>query len=246
MNSTIRLNNKAYNIDLAKPLDISIPIQASGENVNAWYIEEPKIKKVLSVDNGDQVNFNTWTINPHAHGTHTETVGHIIENGPSINKCLKQFFFRAELITVAPEKKGDDMIISKKQVQLLLKQKKPEALIIRTMPNTKEKKSRQYSNTNWPYVEPDVMDMARQRGIKHFLIDQPSVDKEKDEGKLLSHKAFWNVEGELRKDCTITELIYVPNKVKDGSYILNLQIAPIENNASPSKPILYKIEQAQN
>jgi hypothetical protein len=29
--------------------------------------------------------------------------------------------------------------------------------------------------------------------------------------------------------------------VKDGSYILNLQIAPFENDASPSKPVLYKI-----
>jgi hypothetical protein len=35
----------------------------------------------------------------------------------------------------------------------------------------------------------------------------------------------------------------VPNKVQDGKYILNLQIAPIENDATPSKPILYKIEQ---
>jgi hypothetical protein len=42
-------------------------------------------------------------------------------------------------------------------------------------------------------------------------------------------------------DCTITEFIYVPNKVKDGSYILNLQIAPFENDATPSKPVLYEI-----
>jgi hypothetical protein len=36
-------------------------------------------------------------------------------------------------------------------------------------------------------------------------------------------------------------LIYVPNEVPDGTYILNLQIAPFENDASPSKPILYKV-----
>jgi hypothetical protein len=44
-------------------------------------------------------------------------------------------------------------------------------------------------------------------------------------------------------DATITELIYVPNKVKDGTYFLNHQIAPFENDASPSKPILYKVIQ---
>jgi hypothetical protein len=75
------------------------------------------------------------------------------------------------------------------------------------------------------------------------LIDLPSVDKEQDEGKLLSHNAFWNTSGKLRLDATITELIYVENTIEDGSYFLNLQIAPFENDASPSKPILYKIEQ---
>jgi len=33
----------------------------------------------------------------------------------------------------------------------------------------------------------------------------------------------------------------VPNTIYDGTYFLNLMIAPIENDASPSKPVLYKI-----
>lgn len=75
----------------------------------------------------------------------------------------------------------------------------------------------------------------------------PSVDKEHDEGKLLAHKAFWNVKDTLnlnsdaRLSATITEMIYVPDEIEDGNYILNLQIASFENDASPSKPILYKI-----
>jgi len=74
----------------------------------------------------------------------------------------------------------------------------------------------------------------------------PSVDKEHDEGKLLAHKAFWNVtninslNNDARLNCTITELIFVSNEIEDGSYILNLQIASFENDASPSKPVLYK------
>ncbi|SVA50262.1 uncharacterized protein METZ01_LOCUS103116 [marine metagenome] len=42
-------------------------------------------------------------------------------------------------------------------------------------------------------------------------------------------------------DATITEFIYVPNTIKDGTYFLNIMVAAIENDASPSKPILYKI-----
>ena len=80
-----------------------------------------------------------------------------------------------------------------------------------------------------------------------MLIDLPSVDREEDEGRLLAHKAFWNVKDvtnlndDARLDCTITEMIFVDDEVKDGSYVLNLQIASFENDASPSKPILYKI-----
>jgi len=248
MNATIRVNNKTYKIDLTKPLDISMPLKASKGNANAWYIDEPRIEPVeldnwvASVKEGADVNFNNIYFNPHAHGTHTECVGHITEKVYSINKCLKTFMFVAEVITVAPEIDGEDYVISKKQIQFLLKRKLPEALVIRTMPNTKDKKTRQYSNTNWPYLTEEAALFIREKGIKHLLIDLPSVDKEKDDGKLLAHKAFWNVDGEMRMDATITEFIYVANKINDGSYILNLQIAPFENDASPSKPILYKIE----
>lgn len=248
MKANIEINTKHYKVDLLKPLDISIPLRASKSNANAWYIDEPKIEPVEldnwvgSVKQGADVNFNNIQFNPHAHGTHTECVGHITEKFYSINKCLKRFVFMAELITVAPELQDGDYVISKAQIQYLLKQRKPEALVIRTMPNTRDKKSRQYSNTNWPYLTEEASVFIRERGIKHLLIDLPSVDKEKDDGKLLAHKAFWNIEGTIRTDATITEFIYVSNKIEDGKYILNLQIAPFENDATPSKPILYKIE----
>jgi kynurenine formamidase len=225
-----------------------MPLRASNKNANAWYIDAPKIEPVkidewvASVKEGAAINFNNIHFNPHAHGTHTESVGHITEKFYSINKCLKRFMFTAEVITVAPEVVGEDKVISKKQIQYLLKRKLPEALIIRTMPNTKDKKSMQYSHTNWPYLTEEAALYIREKGIAHLLIDLPSIDKEKDEGQLLAHKAFWDVNGKIRTEATITEFIYVPNKVEDGSYILNLQIAPFENDATPSKPVLYKIE----
>ena len=50
------------------------------------------------------------------------------------------------------------------------------------------------------------------------------------------------VNKDARFNYTITEMIYVNDDVIDGSYILNLQFASFENDASPSKPVLYKIE----
>ena len=248
MIATIQCNSKKYQIDLSKPLDISIPLKASKHNVNAWYLDEPKIepvkvdKWIASVKEGASVNFNNIEFNPHAHGTHTECVGHITEEFHSINKSLKQFFFLAEVVTVAPEKLENDFVIFKKQLQFALRNKKRNAIVIRTIPNTTEKLSMQYSNTNPPFLLKEAANFLREKGIKHLLIDLPSVDKEKDDGKLLAHKAFWNTSAKTRLDATITEFIFVPNTIKDGTYFLNLQIAPFENDASPSKPILYKIE----
>jgi hypothetical protein len=36
-----------------------------------------------------------------------------------------------------------------------------------------------------------------------------------------------NLNADARLDCTITEMIYVSDEVKDGSYLLNLQIASL-------------------
>ena len=247
MIATIQYNYRKLKIDLSQPLDISIPLRGDTSNVNAWYIGPPKIQaetfdgNIISVAEGASVNFNTITFNPHSHGTHTETIGHITKEKYPINKHLKQFFFLAEVVTVAPEKKGKDYVISKKQLQFAIGNKKREAIVIRTLPNTKEKKSRQYSNTNPTYLMADAAELLKQKGVKHVLIDLPSLDKEKDNGELLAHHAFWDTSGIPRLDATITEFIYVSNKIEDGTYILNLQIAPFDNDATPSKPVLYKI-----
>ena len=212
MIATLQYHSKSYKIDLSKPLDISMPLRASKKNVNAWYIGKPKIKPVKmgnwigKVKKGSVVNFNNIRFNPHAHGTHTECVGHISKAFHSVNKNLKQFFFLAEVITVAPEIVNGDFVIPKKQIQTGLGNKKRDAVVLRTLPNTREKLSRQYSNTNPAYLLEAAAIYLREKGIKHLLIDLPSVDKEKDGGKLQAHKAFWNYNRKMRKDCTITEL----------------------------------------
>ncbi|PKP25304.1 MAG: metal-dependent hydrolase [Bacteroidetes bacterium HGW-Bacteroidetes-2] len=248
MKTTIQHQNKTYTIDLSNPLDISIPLVGSKKNPNAWYLDEPKIKPVeddgwiAKVSEGASVNFNNIQFNPHAHGTHTECYGHISEEFYSVNKALKQFFFLAEVITVAPESYGkEDFIISKKQIEKALKGVKPQALVIRTIPNTAEKRSKQYSHTNWPYLLETSALYLREIGVEHLLVDVPSVDKEKDDGELLAHRAFWNYPKAPRKTATITEFIYVKNDIKDGTYFLNLQMASFVNDASPSKPVLYEV-----
>ena len=247
------INN--FNINLSKPIDISLPLSNTDANPIAWYQNIPEIAPVTMGDwigkvseGKSSTNFNNIFFNPHAHGTHTECLGHITREFYSINQCLKQFFFTAELISIQPEKRNEDFVITKSQIEKSLNGKIPEAIIIRTLPNSSDKKSKNYSHTNPPYLEEAAAVFIRENGIQHLLIDLPSVDKEHDEGKLVAHKAFWNVKDvnqvneDARFKCTITELIYVDDSVSDGTYLLNLQIASFENDASPSKPILYSLE----
>ena len=247
MLTKIKTNNRSYRIDLSKHIDISIPIGGDEGNLSAWGHGDPSISafkqglSTISVEEGAAVNFNDISFNPHAHVTHTECVGHITKESQSVNRQLANYFFLAELVTIAPEKYQDDFVISRKQLQYAFGTKKRDALIIRTLPNLKEKMNRNYSGTNPPYLLEQTARFIVDRNIDHLLVDLPSVDKESDNGALLAHKAFWDVEGNIRLHATITELIFVPNSVEDGTYFLNLQVAPFENDASPSRPVLYEI-----
>lgn len=254
MIANISHDGRNFTVDLSKPIDISIPLSDSDENPIAWHIEKPVIEPVRfgdwvgKVSEGkSSTNFNNIFFNPHGHGTHTECLGHITRDFYSVHQSLKIFFFTAEVVSVKPEMENGDLVIRKAQVEKALAGKTPEAIVIRTLPNESGKLSRKYSETNWPYLLEETALFVRKIGIKHLLIDLPSVDKEHDEGKLLAHKAFWNVADvdnlnpDVRLDATITEMVYVPEAIADGNYLLNLQIASFENDASPSKPVLYRI-----
>jgi kynurenine formamidase len=169
-------------------------------------------------------------------------VGHISPEIYNVNEHLKTYFFIAELITVLPEQLANgDFVITRKQLENLLNGKNPEALVLRTIANSEMKLGLNWSNTNPPYLEEDAAKYLSEKKIDHLLIDLPSVDREVDEGKLLAHRAFWEYPHNTQFQRTITEFIYVSNSVFDGTYLLNLQTAPFENDASPSRPVLFRI-----
>jgi len=255
LKATLSILNQTHTVDFAQPIDISIPLTNTDENPIAWYLDKPSIEPVRMGDwigkvseGQSSTNFNTIAFNPHGHGTHTECLGHITRDFYSINDTLKTFVFYAQVLTVEPQIQANgDGVITVEQLHTLWINQQQTAIVIRTLPNATAKKHSKYSHTNPPYLDAAAALFLREQGIKHLLIDLPSVDKEKDEGKLLAHKAFWNVKDinnvneDAQFDATITEMIYVPDWVHDGFYLLNIQIASFVNDASPSKPILYQI-----
>lgn len=246
MFATFTHKGKTFKADLSRPIDISIPM--NDHSARAWYADVMKIEAVRNGDwvgevkQGGSVNFRNIFFNPHAHGTHTECVGHISPEIYNVNEHLKNFFFTAELITVLPEERADgDFVITRQQLELLLEGKEPEAVVLRTIANSEVKLSVNWSNTNPPYLEEAAAVFLAEKKVQHLLIDLPSVDKEVDGGKLLAHHAFWEYPHNTQFQRTITEFIYVPNHIYDGSYVLNLQTAPFENDATPSRPVLFRV-----
>lgn len=246
MLATIQHKGFTYKTDLSRSIDISIPMNADGPR--AWYVDPMRIEPVRteqwtgSVAEGGSVNFRNIFFNPHGHGTHTECLGHITPEIHSVNQQVKNYFFIAALITILPEAlENGDYVITRSQIETALHGRRPEAVIIRTITNTAAKLHMNWSNSNPPYLLEGAGTYLAQIGVKHLLIDLPSVDRESDEGKLLCHHAFWQVPENPRMDATITEFIFVPNEIFDGDYLLNLQFAPFENDASPSRPVLFRI-----
>ncbi|MFK8101198.1 MAG: cyclase family protein [Saprospiraceae bacterium] len=244
----IQHHGKSYQADLTKTIDISIPLEAGTETVNCFYAPPMTVSPVVAGDfigatqQGGPVNFMNVALNPHGNGTHTECVGHIAKEKYTINQSLRTFHFVAKLISITPVTLSNgDQVIQKAQLENLLHKAEVRALIIRTLPNHSAKMRTNYSGENPTYLTEDAMDYVVSCGIEHFLIDLPSVDRAEDEGKLLAHHSFWQYPDAVRTTATISELIYVPDSIRDDLYLLNLQIASFEIDVSPSKPVLYAL-----
>ncbi|HEX8249488.1 MAG TPA: cyclase family protein [Pyrinomonadaceae bacterium] len=228
---------------------------------------------------GGSCNFEQVTFIPHCNGTHTEGVGHLTHERISIHDCLQDAFIPATLISIEPEnalESGEsysmklcktDKLITRKAIESFLQNRDAgnpqsanrnpqsedphflQALIVRLLPNYESKKTRAYLENVPPFFSTEAMRFMVEKGVRHLLVDLPSIDRTLDQGRLSNHRIFWNVEqGSFETNRasfirhTITELIFVPDEIEDGNYLLNLQIAPFVADASTSRPILVLVK----
>ncbi len=243
------LNTENY-IDTNEGIDLSLPIRSDGFGAKAWYVSDPIITPVESngyigsVAKGGSTNFRDIQFNPHGHGTHTECLGHITNEIYSINQRISDFHFNAQVITLTPKYMNGDYVVYGEDFSVYDFKDVP-ALIIRTLPNGLDKKTKDYSNSNPPYFDISCVEVFNSWGVQHLLVDLPSVDREVDQGILSVHNAFWNTNIDESSCKTISEFLFIPDEVKDGAYVLNLQIASFENDAAPSRPVIYRIKKEE-
>ena len=260
MNIIFQHNGSTFRVDISAPIDISIPLDFGREQPNAFYLPRAEAVAAEGGDfigdtrRGGSCNCETITLNPHGNGTHTECVGHLSLNRIHINEALRDVFIPALLLSLPlePDENGTPCITRDHLLNALTREAVSpdlplESLIIRTLPNVLSKRHAEWSGHNPPYLSPDAARLIRQQGVRHLLLDLPSLDREEDP-LLTSHRIFWElpeegeVEGTPEEGRTITEMIFVPDEIPDGWYVLNLQVPPFALDAAPSRPLLYRID----
>ena len=200
----IELYGREIEFDESEPIDISIPLHFNGPQPNAYGVEPASSMAceygdlVGDTRRGGSCNFEHITLIPHCNGTHTECVGHITNEQISVTDCLQQAFIPAILLSIEPESIDDgDLVISANSMRTRIEPPADgggSALIIRTLPNDDSKLTREYGEQRLPpYFAPDAMEYIVECGVKHLLVDLPSIDRLYDEGKLINHRIFWNV-----------------------------------------------------
>ena len=256
----IKLGGIEAEVDLTAPIDLSLPV--SDDGTTAWGIPPARIAPfqigdfVGSVGAGGSVNFNDIHFNPHAHGTHTESCGHVLREVRSLTLSPPPALQFAQLLTVNEEAMDANGGILEHCFQGGILAKGIAALILRLDTSMAKGKTISgkadipvdWSGTNPPYLSESAMLTLVAHGIDHLLINLPSVDPEEDGGALLAHRIFWGIDEnrapgpDFRPDATITELLSIPPELKDGIYLLNLQIGPMVNDACPSRPVVFPTE----
>src|SRR4030095_3138906 len=214
MKLSFAVNKHLFEADSDKPIDISIPLRFNGEQPNIYDADKATAEAcemgtfIGDTRRGESCNFDEYKLIAHCNGTHTECVGHISDERLSVQKILGDVFIPSVLISVAPEnardtkdtyspeKKTEDKLITQKSLKHALGRKDEgflQGVIIRTLPNDDSKKNRRYMKKQPPYFSIEAMKYISELGVKHLLLDIPSVDRTYDEGKLSAHHIFWNV-----------------------------------------------------
>jgi kynurenine formamidase len=256
--------------DLADPLPIAVPLDFGGPQPG-FHDAGPATSRALrtagfvgDTREGGSCNCEQVTLVPHCNGTHTECLGHLTDDRISVAETLRGGMHLALLLSVQPvaaeasdessdpaPAPGDKLITAAALAQGAAAHVglAPQALVIRTLPNSVERMSHRYAGpAPAPFLSREAAGWLVDRGVQHLVLDVPSADRAQDDGRLTAHRVFFGLPPGARRASessrprtTITELAFIAPTIRDGWYLLDLQIPPFLSDAAPSRPLLYPV-----
>lgn len=200
---------------------------------------------------GSSCNCSRITLVPHCNGTHTESVSHLTVQQVPLQRFVPLSPLPALLLTVAPvaaaSSDEDSDPLPQPQDPILTRAALLRAWESFTVPGFKAlllRTNADCGTDNPPYLSRQLVQELVARGVEHLVVDLPSVDRSRDEGRLTAHRLFFGLPPHsvdraqaLRAQCTITELAHFPAALADGPCALQLQLAPFSGDAVPSRPL---------
>jgi arylformamidase len=266
------IDGRVLTLDLSHPADIALELDFAGAQprhfgaprASSRPYETPGLGFRGSVERGSSCNCEVITLIPHCNGTHTESVGHLTRERLDAWRVIPAGLVPAVLLSVAPEAPAGegtepaplptDRLITRRAIEHAWPAAVPfvpRAVVIRTLPNSPEKRSRDYTGQTPPYLSQEAAEFLVGRGVLHLVVDVPSIDRAHDEGRLTAHRLFFGLpRGAVRlaaagrPAATITELAYIPDLIPDGAYLLELQVPALTGDAVPSRPLLYAVTES--
>jgi kynurenine formamidase len=213
---------------------------------------------------GGSCNSELVSLAPHCNGTHTECVGHVTDERVSVTEAVRGGMSLALLVSVAPTTAAEsdegsdpppaptDRLITARALGEAIGTHlglPAQAIIVRTLPNSLERMSHSYGGPSpAPFLTREAAALLVEAGIDHLVLDVPSADRADDHGRLTAHRVFFGLPAgsrhapaAARPHASITELAFVAPTIRDGWYLLDLQIPAFMSDAAPSRPILYPV-----
>lgn len=252
---SFEIASRKYAADMSRGISLAIPLHFAGDQPSFFGAPPATATTVASGDwqgdtrKGGSCNVQEYRFVAHCNGTHTECVGHMVDEPVSVNDQLPGALLPATLVSLKPAAQAMDVTLLQTALLRHSSAAFRKALILRTLPNGEDKLSRRYDGPlPAPYLTPDTMHFLVDAGVEHLLVDVPSLDPAQDEGRMAAHRVFWampesghRLADARRPGGTVTELIYVPDSVQDGYYLLDLQIPAFMTDAAPSRPVIYPV-----
>ena len=270
MRARVTVDGREIGIDLSSPVDLAVELDFAGPQprhfgaprASARAFETPGFGFKGSVERGAGCNCEVITLIPHCNGTHTECAGHLTRERLDAWRVAPAGLTPALLLSVAPESASGestepaplpgDRLITRASLERSWPAAvacAPHALIIRTLPNTPDKRARDYTGQTPAYLSQEAAHLLVSRDILHLIVDVPSIDRAHDGGRLTAHRIFFGLPrgafelaAATRARATITELAYIPESAADGAYLLELQVPALRGDAVPSRPLLYPLD----
>jgi arylformamidase len=265
----IAVDGGAFEVDLARPVSLAVELDFAGPQPRHFSAPRASSRPFAvpgfsgSVADGASCNCEVLTLIPHCNGTHTECVGHLTRERLDAWRVVPAEPLPAVLLSIEPQAAGatrettdpaaaaGDRLITRAALERAWPERPPfaaRALALRTLPNTPEKRARDYSEGTAPYLTRAAAELLVARGIAHLIVDLPSIDRSHDQGRLTAHRVFFGLPAgstrladAARPAATITELAFIPDAAADGAYLCQLQVPALGGDAVPSRPLLYPL-----